>query len=107
VWNDKGKWIGPAVSSGAKAKSSRRTERINQLLLDDVEYGVIDSGDVPTGFCEVDVKLDDNGQEFDCMMVSGHMASRVEGAMKDTLRPFPSWFMFVKEECEDPYARYM
>ena len=53
---------------------------------------------VPGGFCEVDVELDDNGEMFPCMMVSGHLAYSVEGEKKDTVRPCPSWFMFVKGE---------
>ena len=68
------------------------------MVLDKVLYPVIESDDVPVGFCEVDVKLDDNGVIFPCMMVSGHLAFSVEGAKKDRIRPLPSWFMFVKEE---------
>ena len=67
-------------------------------MLDGVDYPIIDSQDVPTGFCEVDVKVDDNGRELECMMVSGHLATLVEGDKKDTVRPIPSWFMFVKRE---------
>lgn len=52
--------------------------------------------DVPPGCCEVDVNLDDNGEKFDCMMVSGHMAMRIEGASRDAVRSQPSWFMFIK-----------
>jgi len=75
---------------------------VPQLVLDETTYPVIKSKDVPVGFCEVDVKLDDNGDIFPCMMVSGHLALSVEGAEKDGIRPLPSWFMFIKEECEDP-----
>lgn len=70
------------------------------LSLDGVDYPVIDSEDVPTGFCEVDVKVDDNGTVLDCMMVSGHLATRVEGNKRDSVRPIPSWFMFVKSDVQ-------
>src|SRR5882762_455409 len=33
---------------------------------------------LPVEFCEVDVKLDDNGVTLPCMMVSGHLADSVE-----------------------------
>ena len=75
-----------------------RGRTVPELVLDKVSYPVIDSGDVPVGFCEVDVKLEDNGVTFPCMMVSGHLAHSVEGEKKDTIRPIPSWFMFVKGE---------
>lgn len=65
--------------------------------IDGIEYRRINCSRIPVGFCEVDVKVDDNGQELDCMMVAGHVASAVEGTNSDTLRPAPAWFMFVKE----------
>ena len=76
-----------------------------ELVLDKISYPVIDSGDVPEGFCEVDVTLDDNGVTFPCMMASGHLAYSVEGERKDMMRPIPSWFMFVKGEGQK--SRYM
>ena len=72
-----------------------------ELVLDEVFYPVIKSGDVPVGFCEIDVKLDDNGVMLPCMMVSGHLAYSVEGEKKDRIRPLPSWLMFVKGEDEE------
>jgi len=106
VWSNEGKWMGP-VLPGQQEPSRWMPMPVEKLVLDDAEYNVIDSDEVPNGFCEVDVKLDDNGEELECMMVSGHLASRVEGLKKDTLRPLPSWFMFVKEQCETPRTRYM
>jgi hypothetical protein len=84
---------GPQTDARHKSKVQSRL-----LVLDSVQYPVIMGNDVPVGFCEVDVKMDDNGEKFECMMVSGHVAGLVEGKAKDTLRPLPSWFMFVKEE---------
>ncbi|KAF8803973.1 hypothetical protein BYT27DRAFT_7225460 [Phlegmacium glaucopus] len=88
VWSSVGKWQGHCTS--------------DSLVLDEVSYPVIKSQDVPMGFCEVDVKLIDNEVTFQCMMVSGHLALSIEGEKKDSIRPLPSWFMFIKEECEDP-----
>jgi Domain of unknown function (DUF4419) len=67
-----------------------------------LRYPVLDTGDVPDGFCEVDIKLDDNGELFDCKMVAGHVGyvlSAKDGRM-DTLQPSSEWFMFVKGETE-------
>ncbi|KDR69753.1 hypothetical protein GALMADRAFT_160257 [Galerina marginata CBS 339.88] len=100
VWTSEGKWQGPPMSRPLETWIPTRGSF--PLTLDDVTYEIIDSSEVPPGFCEVDVVLDDNGDLFDCLMVSGHLAGKVEGDERDTLRPFPSWFMFIKEECEDP-----
>jgi hypothetical protein len=83
------------------------TDTVPELVLDNVSYPVIESDDVPTGYCEVDVKLDDNGVELPCMMVSGQLAYSVEGEKKDTIRPLASWFMFVKGEMETETVTYV
>ena len=90
VWNSKGKWQGPSMNG-----TGFEYEKSN-LSLGGVYYPIINSEDVPVGFCEVDVKVDDNGTELECMMVSGHLATLVEGDKKDSVRPIPSWFMFDK-----------
>jgi hypothetical protein len=106
VWNNEGKWQGPPPAGHAAHQNfEAKKRRYKGLSLDGIDYPIIDSKDVPTGFCEVDVKLDDNGEELDCMMVSGHVASLVEGEKRDTVRPVPAWFMFIKAECEDPMTQ--
>ena len=48
-------------------------------------------GSIPPGYCEVDVIVNDNGDELDCMMVAGHVAfsgsSTVGGDKIDTVSP--------------------
>jgi hypothetical protein len=97
VWSSKGKWQGPPISDSKPSRtiSLLSGETVPGLVLDKVTYPVIESGNIPVGFCEVDVKLDDNGVIFPSMMVSGHLAFSMEGE-KDTIRPLPSWFMFIK-----------
>ena len=90
------------MGSTEKTKESLRTWDLPPLELDGIHYSKIDLSEVPVAFSEVDVKLDDNGIEFECMMVSGHVGSSVEGERKDTVRPLPPWFMFIKEERADP-----
>ncbi|KIM34764.1 hypothetical protein M413DRAFT_450071 [Hebeloma cylindrosporum] len=106
VWDHEGNWQGPPLADHtARQNFEDRKNIYNGLSLDGTDYPIIDSHDVPTGFCEVDVKLNDNGEEFECIMVSGHVASLVEGEKRDTIRPVPAWFMFIKAECEDPMAQ--
>ncbi|KAF5310061.1 hypothetical protein D9619_010584 [Psilocybe cf. subviscida] len=71
--------------------------KIWTLHLDGIAYGAVDVEKITPGYCEVDVKVDDWGEKFDCMMVSGHVAVRVEGGLLDAIRPHPAWFMFVKK----------
>jgi hypothetical protein len=67
------------------------------LIYEGLRYPVIDTYNIPQGFCEVDVKLDDNGQKFDCVMVAGHVGYVASGKNAlDTLQPAAEWFMFVK-----------
>ena len=99
VWNHKGKWQGPPLAGHTAWQNYGEG-----ISLEGIDYPIIDSEDGPPGFCEVAVKVDDNGDELDCMMVSGHVASLVEGEKRDTIRPVPAWFMFSKAECEDPMA---
>jgi len=65
---------------------------------------------IADGFCQVDVKLDDNGAIFQCMMVAGHVGyvqrddlepDAATGVVKqNTLQPSPQWFLFVKGEAK-------
>ncbi|KAF4618566.1 hypothetical protein D9613_009789 [Agrocybe pediades] len=96
VWTNKGQWQGPTLVS--KNAQAHRLEGPLKLQLDGVDYGYVDRDNIPIGFCEVDVKLDDNGEIFDCVMVSGHLARLTTGDSLDTVRPMPSWFMFVKKD---------
>ena len=105
VWSSQGKWQVPSLSEPPRTIKLFGGGTVPVLVLDKVSYPVIRSGDVPEGFCEVDVTLDDNGVTLPCMMASGHLAYSVEGERKDMMRPIPSWFMFVKGERQK--SRYM
>lgn len=98
VWTNKGKWLGPQLPSPNQESINAKTDKdtLKALVLDSVKYPIIDTLDVPFGFCDVDIKLDDNGINFDCMMVAGHLASVVGGEHSNSLRPAPAWFMFIK-----------
>ncbi|KIM39032.1 hypothetical protein M413DRAFT_419457 [Hebeloma cylindrosporum] len=105
VWNSEGKWQGPPpIDHDTREDFESKKKRYKGLSLDGVDYPIIDSDSIPSGFCEVDVKVDDNGEELQCMMVSGHMASLVEGKKRDTVRPVSAWFMFenAREGQDEP-----
>ncbi|KAH8101707.1 hypothetical protein BXZ70DRAFT_931611 [Cristinia sonorae] len=91
-WSTTGRWMGPELPLKHTEVASYQ-----RLALDGVEYSGIDIQYVPLGYCEVDVKVNDHGLEFDCAMAAGHMGASVEGEKSNTLRPLSSWFMYVQE----------
>ncbi|KLO04876.1 hypothetical protein SCHPADRAFT_917878 [Schizopora paradoxa] len=113
AWNKDGKWQGPKLDTFSEPISEKeRNESIEfykkhpksrgiyygppALFLGDVRYPVVEFENVPNGFCEVDVLIDDHGTKYDCMMVAGHVGFTISGERSDTLQPSPHWFMFEK-----------
>ncbi|KAF9038083.1 hypothetical protein BJ165DRAFT_1352817 [Panaeolus papilionaceus] len=92
VWNRQGKWVGPKIpvpdpemTSGGTLPQIPKLHKLNMYSL-------------PPAVCDVDVKLDDNGVVFDCVMVAGHVGNVTLGASRDTLGMVPAWFMAIKEK---------
>jgi hypothetical protein len=82
------------------------------LMLDNIPYHRIDTGDIPAGYAEVDVKLDDNGEEFDCMLTAGLVGSLVRDSKdvglnlggsgkRDVVSPLAGWWMTRKPSPEE------
>ncbi|KAJ7237420.1 hypothetical protein C8J57DRAFT_1144396 [Mycena rebaudengoi] len=78
----------------------------NELVLDGTPYHRVNSNDVPPGYAEVDIKLDDNGEKFNCVMTAGtvgtHISSSGDRALSftgedDVVRPVSGWWMFIKK----------
>lgn len=68
-WGQDGKSLYvPRQSS--KTMSDHRWEKSQVLQLDDVVYHWIESDDVPPGYSSVPVKVDDNGNKFDAMVIA-------------------------------------
>jgi len=120
-WNADGEWMDhtcapgttpptrpnpdePRLVSGFPSPRELRASGEALVLDSTTMFPIIDTDDVPRGFVEVDVKLDDNGQEFDTVMVAGHLGGRVLGTKADEgeegeekLGVAAGWFMFVKD----------
>ncbi|THU86503.1 hypothetical protein K435DRAFT_683495 [Dendrothele bispora CBS 962.96] len=102
AWNEDGQWIG-----NKPGKELRENEFAMELSLDDTRYHWLDSSEVPAGYASVDVKLDDNGEIFDTIMVSGLVGMRVfpsndnklsENGSQDAVKPLPGWWIFIKRD---------
>src|SRR5262249_12098776 len=92
-----------------------------RLVLDDALYHRIDSNDIPPGFASVPVIIDDQGDEYEAIMVAGSVGIRVissgepvtpmrewrhigltnpeEGPLVglDTAQPESGWWIFEKK----------
>ncbi|EJF60865.1 hypothetical protein DICSQDRAFT_62065 [Dichomitus squalens LYAD-421 SS1] len=116
VWDTKGTWLAgprpdPKGHSAMRAVSTAIGREMtsagddSDYVLDGVEYFTLDMDDVAEGYCEVDVLLDDNGEEIKCKMLSGHVAMTISEGQEgsgsyDTLSPAPQWFLYVKQPLE-------
>lgn len=106
VWDAKGKWQGGDLQSIKEKLTTDEKQRMEgsmfgpppPLVLEGMRYPVIDTQDIPSGICQVDILLDDNGENLACMMVAGHVG-RIASKQNDTfntLQPKSDWFMFVR-----------
>jgi hypothetical protein len=73
------------------------------LCIDGVQYHVMDADDIPIAHAEVDVKLNDNGAEFETVMFAGLVGMSLgdvqmenEQVVKNAeLSPVAAWWMFI------------
>ena len=77
------------------------------LVLDGARYGRIDSESIPPGYGTVPVHVDDDGHEFDTIMIAGSLEITGSSSGRllengetglDTLQPVAGWLIFEKLE---------
>ncbi|KAJ7322917.1 hypothetical protein DFH08DRAFT_1029983 [Mycena albidolilacea] len=117
VFSPTGEWLGNWLDKdvkSAEAAGSLSAEQFwvtyapnaaKDLVLDGTPYHQVDSINVPPGYAEVDVKLNDNGELFDCMMTAGMIGMKVSSSRDvelsptgrdDIVRPVSGWWIFIK-----------
>ncbi|KAJ7852849.1 hypothetical protein B0H13DRAFT_2238155 [Mycena leptocephala] len=125
VFSPTGDWLGNSLNMDTKPAESPESLSAEKfwatyapyaskdLVLDGTPFHWLDSEKVPAGYAEVDVKLNDNGELFDCMMTAGMVGMKVsssgDGGLSstgkdDTVRPVSGWWIFIngkKKEDED------
>jgi hypothetical protein len=91
---------------------AHQRSRDEPLILDNTPYHRVDTNDIPSGYAEVDVKLDDNGVKFDCVLTAGLVGSTVRDSkdmgwnlrgsgIGDVASPLAGWWMTKKPSPED------
>ncbi|KAF9349831.1 hypothetical protein BGX26_011918 [Mortierella sp. AD094] len=72
------------------------------IVLDGAPYYYV-NGDIPNGYAEVDVTIDDNGFNIESKMVAGHVGIQIcssgdknlsSTGERDTVRPAAGWWIF-------------
>jgi hypothetical protein len=73
------------------------------LVLDAVQYHLVDITEIPSAVAEVPVTLVDNGQKFATVMVAGLVGSRLtcskgpSADAPDTLSPVAGWWIYISK----------
>jgi len=102
VFDSKGNWKGYPVGLG---HPSPPVDPYHYLILDDVTYHQTSSAEIPQGFAEVHVELDDNGEKFDTTLVAGLVGTLIcdsgdkspsKEGKRDTAKPFSAWWIFAQ-----------
>ncbi|KAJ7119579.1 hypothetical protein C8R44DRAFT_737376 [Mycena epipterygia] len=75
------------------------------LVMDGTPFHRLNSDHVPASYAKVDVKLNDNGEEFSCVMIAGIIGMKVASSgdaslsssgKDDTVRPVAGWWIYEK-----------
>jgi hypothetical protein len=122
-WNTKGVWMDTSCAPGSSTSivpqpTSKPTSSPSPLPrtkicpgrgsgvldLDNLAFPIIDTNKIPSGFVEVDVKLNHAGKVFQTVMIGGHLGGRVlRGPRKgdESLGVAAGWFIFIKGDGKD------
>jgi hypothetical protein len=89
--------------------ASHSVQRYGQsLVMDDVHYHPVDIENIPSACAEVDVLLNDNGEEFNTVMVAGLVGMSAKSARderkgdglvveKGEVAPVAAWWMYITD----------
>ncbi|OQR89033.1 hypothetical protein THRCLA_09955 [Thraustotheca clavata] len=91
VFNEEGNWQG----------NRKRVEAHGQEF--ESEFPIVDTTDIPRGFCKVDVTIDDNGVEYKSAMFAGHVTYQVQN--QNTIAPHLSWTIALKDRATEEKSK--
>lgn len=91
------------------ANIRRQIRAKHELCLDGQTYGRFDLEDLPRGYASIPVEFDDNGYEFEAIMVAGSVGIKCSSSGKmsvegkfglDTLQAVSGWCIYEKKKKE-------
>ncbi|KAJ6500921.1 hypothetical protein C8R45DRAFT_897287 [Mycena sanguinolenta] len=114
VFSKEGKWLGHRLNettSSDMSPDSLTAEQFwsiySKVNLRSGPYHRMTHEHIPPAYAEVDVKLIDNGEKFDCFMMAGMLGTRISSSAdillsstgeNDTVQPAAGWGMCMKKE---------
>ncbi|KAK4696372.1 hypothetical protein P7C71_g1530, partial [Lecanoromycetidae sp. Uapishka_2] len=106
-WDQNGKMMYKIPKYGDDLSRVAWEKAYHPLLhLDDSVYDRVDSDEVPPGYTSVTVKIDDNGDQFEALMVAGSVGTQCSSSVNetvggsvglDTIGMETGWWMFEKK----------
>ncbi|KAJ7811056.1 hypothetical protein B0H14DRAFT_2861031 [Mycena olivaceomarginata] len=119
AFDKEGRWIGNALDKTAVSEEAPELMTAGRfwatygkhvwkdLIFDSTLYHCVGTDSVPPAYAEVDVKLDDNGEKINCLMLVGMVGGRVSSSadpmlslsgQNDTIHPVPGWWICTKKQ---------
>jgi hypothetical protein len=131
MWDSEGKWTGFHFKDGVLDDNAALTDMkqldaeefatnyqdlsppmvgedhsVELYRQDGAVFHPIGLSNIPAGWVQAPVCLNDNGKKFDCTMVAGSVGMLV-GESQDCMQPVSGWFFFtMKAERVSPYAMF-
>jgi len=94
VFNDSGKWVGDDFNKESYGEAVINPNK--DCGYSEEGWPIINCNDIPKGFVQVDLVIDDNGTEYKTEVLAGHMSTYIQDPF--SIRPHVEWLIRVKPE---------
>lgn len=94
VFNDSGEWVGDQFSK--KSYGDDVTNPNKDCGYSEERWPIINCNDIPKGFVQVNLVIDDNGVVYNTELLAGHMSTYLQDPY--SIRPHLEWLIRVKPE---------
>lgn len=94
VFNDSGKWIGDDLSKESYGVGITNPNK--DCGYSEEGWPIINCNDIPKGFVQLDLVIDDNGVLYKTELLAGHMSTYLQD--RYSIRPHCEWLIRLKPE---------